>query len=216
MRWAGFSTNRIVLGFKDVLGFNWVFSPNNARPINLRGRSPSRSARLCSSCRGDPSLASPARPLAQKSRRRSRFPRDLLQYRYMCAFSGPPPHLLRSFGGHRSNCLLQVTASPWSPIASVDVDKEEEEAGVEASLQHQDMAHQQPNLNAEASAKRQRGKRERSVDASSSNPSASASHKSLASKDFKVISLDGGFGPQIFGWVFKLQIPKYLTTRPEV
>ncbi|KAL6850125.1 hypothetical protein ACP4OV_020752 [Aristida adscensionis] len=85
-------------------------------------------------------------------------------------------------------CLLHATATPWSPITSVEVDKEEEEeeeAGVEATLQEQDMAHQQQNLTAEASAKRQRGKRERSVDAASSNPSASASHKSLASKDFK-------------------------------
>ncbi|CAN6240655.1 unnamed protein product, partial [Urochloa humidicola] len=58
-------------------------------------------------------------------------------------------------------------------------------AGVEASLQQQDMTHQQQNLTAEASAKRQRGKRDRSVDASSSNPSALASHKSSASKDSK-------------------------------
>lgn len=84
-----------------------------------------------------------------------------------------------------ADCLLHGTSSPWSPITSVEVDKEEEEAGVEASLQQQDMNHQQHNLTTEASAKRQRGKRERSVDASSSNPSASASHKALASKHLR-------------------------------
>lgn len=92
---------------------------------------------------------------------------------------------------HRSDCcLLHAMVSSRSSVASFEDDEEEVtvETSSQEKAQQQDVTQQQ-NVAAKAGPQRQRGKRARSsVDLSSSNPSVSASRKSVAWKDFKVIS----------------------------